>query len=62
MVALYLRRNPQVALDAREDLYSPAVDGVVLDAVAYTHRSLLGEAATWPELVHSLSVQNNVAM
>ncbi|XP_050716592.1 uncharacterized protein LOC126998660 [Eriocheir sinensis] len=41
MVALYLRRNPQAALDPREDLYSPAVDGVVLDAVAYTHRSLL---------------------
>lgn len=46
MVTLYLQRNPNVALDVRGDTQSLAVDAVVLDAVAYTHRSLLGEAAT----------------
>lgn len=49
---LYLRRNSQAALEANEDLQGPAVDSVVLDAVAYTHRSLLGEAASRPQLFY----------
>ena len=46
MVTLYLRTNPHVALNFNEDTQSHAVDAVVLDAVAYTHYSLLGKAVT----------------
>lgn len=42
LVSLYLKRNPEEAKSGlQEDWHSPALDSVVLDAVAYAHRSLL---------------------
>lgn len=44
LVSLYLKRNPDAAKSGLQThWYSSALDSVVLDAVAYAHRSLLSQ-------------------
>ncbi|XP_042867398.1 uncharacterized protein LOC122250136 [Penaeus japonicus] len=49
LVSLYLRRNPEVAQSYRchqTSSHSPAVDAVLLDAIAYAHSCLLEKVST----------------
>ncbi|XP_037801199.1 homeobox protein Meis2-like [Penaeus monodon] len=49
LVSLYLRRNPDVAQSYRchqTSSHSPAVDAVLLDAIAYAHSCLLEKVST----------------
>ncbi|KAK4323045.1 hypothetical protein Pmani_006229 [Petrolisthes manimaculis] len=41
LVSLYLKRHPKSTSTHESDWHSPALDAVILDAVKYTHRSLL---------------------
>ncbi|KAK3895760.1 hypothetical protein Pcinc_000683 [Petrolisthes cinctipes] len=43
LVSLYLKRHPKSTSSHESDWHSPALDAVVLDAVKYAHRSLVGQ-------------------